>query len=484
MRLARRTCLRLGAAAGALALGSTVPRAGLRAQAAPSRPDNPAVRTIELDLVAAERPGRPLGAAGPEVALWTYDATPVPVIRMRQGDTLVARLENRLAEHTSIHWHGIRLPNAMDGVQYITQPPVEPGQRFEYRFTPPDTGTFFFHPHCNETGQVGRGLAGVLLVEGDEPEPYDADLVLAHKDWRLDDDGRWLPFSTPQGAARAGTFGTRRSVNLEADYRAEVPASADVRLRVLNLDGTRMVQLGVEGAEAYVIATDGNPVTPFPLDTWRLGAAMRVDLLVRTPPDGGSFRLIDYYPAETWTLATLAARGAPVRQGRFEPRPLHAGTVPVPDLANAERLPFVFGAAAGSPADFVAGLPEGEFADRLLDDLCVTDTTFWAINKRAWPNDAHRAIPPPLATLVDGRSYVFELMNATPHPHPIHLHGHTFQVLDASRQELPRFDADTVLLQPKERIQIAFVARTGAWMFHCHILEHLEHGMMGWLDVT
>jgi FtsP/CotA-like multicopper oxidase with cupredoxin domain len=93
-------------------------------------------------------------------------------------------------------------------------------------------------------------------------------------------------------------------------------------------------------------------------------------------------------------------------------------------------------------------------------------------------------LPPPLGLLKAGQSYVFELSNATPHPHPIHLHGHTFEVLSATRLKRPRHFADTVLLQPKERIEIAFVAQAGNWMFHCHVLEHLEYGMMGYLRVV
>ena len=94
-------------------------------------------------------------------------------------------------QHSSIHWHGIRVPNAMDGVPYVTQLPVLPKERFSYRFTPPDPGLFIFHPHCNTTEQFGRGLAGVVIVE--EDEPYDDDIVCVLKDWRVARDGAWLP---------------------------------------------------------------------------------------------------------------------------------------------------------------------------------------------------------------------------------------------------------------------------------------------------
>ena len=105
----------------------------------------------------------------------------------------------------------------MDGVPYMTQPPVEPGESFAYEFTPPDAGTFFFHPHCNTVEQLGRGLAGVLIVEDEaETDLFVADHVVAIKDWRLKPDGAFDVFSTDKGAARAGTFGNVETVNGQA----------------------------------------------------------------------------------------------------------------------------------------------------------------------------------------------------------------------------------------------------------------------------
>lgn len=462
------------------------------ARAAPAQAGQQAGQRHEWHFVAAEREARLLGPEGPASRIWSYTDGLLPVLRIRQGDSIRAVLENRLPEHTTIHWHGVRGPNAMDGVQYVTQPPVEPGQSFTYDLTPPDTGTFFLHPHCNEPGQVGRGLAAVLVVEGDEAEPADADIVLAVKDWRLAGDGAWLPFVTPQGAGRAGTFGTRRAVNGRPDFSATVPAHGDVRLRLLNLDATRTLTPRVEGAEAVVIATDGNALLPpAPLEGWRVGAAMRLDLLLRAPAAGGTVTLHDDFSRTPWPIARLTAAPSTRPPRPFAPRGLRPGRVPRADLARAERLPFAFSASLGLPGTApgdIAGLPpEDPFAQVLLDSLCTGRQTFWAINKSTWPGGApgdQRHLPPPLAELKAGRSYIFELHNTTPHPHPIHLHGHTFEVLSLSRQEgLPRFLADTVLLQPRERAEIAFVAAPGNWMFHCHVLEHLETGMMGWLRI-
>lgn len=393
-------------------------------------------------------------------------------------------LHNRLPQHTTVHWHGIRVPNAMDGVQYVTQPPVEPGESFSYEFEPPDTGTFFFHPHCNESGQTGRGLAGVVLVEGDEEVAPDHEVTLIAKDWRLNPDGTYMPFVTDQGAGTAGTFGTIRSVNTVPVVRAKVPAVADVRIRLLNLDSTRIMDVGVEGGEASVIAIDGNPVVPFALDTWRIGPAMRVDVMVRTPGAPGTVRVVDYAPKEPYRLAELEAEGVARKSRSFVAHPLIPASIPDPELNGAERQTYTFGPASAELAAYVDSLGDDPLRGAVLDALCVGSRTFWAINKHSWPAGAHRDVPPPLAALKDGRSYIFTLQNATPHAHPIHLHGHTFRVLSSSRRHLPVHHADTVLLAPKERVEIAFVARRGNWMFHCHILDHQETGMMGYLQVA
>jgi FtsP/CotA-like multicopper oxidase with cupredoxin domain len=469
------------AGAGALAnLGwrSLPARAG---EGLPQRPPGTSGVKHELIFTAAEREARLLGPSGPVSRVWTYTDKPFAITRIRIGDTVSAQLVNNLPEHTSVHWHGIRVPNSQDGVQYLTQPPVNPGETFSYEFTPPDTGTFFFHPHCNEVGQVGRGLAGILIVEGDEQELSHGDIVLANKDWRLAEDGSWLPFHTKEGASRAGTFGNVRAVNGVQDFSANVPEHGDVRLRILNIDASRMIEVGVEGADAYVIATDGNPIDPFPLQSWKLGAAMRLDVLVRAPKVGQSFKVVDYFSTEPWTLATLKTVDSSLKSRPFRPKPLYASRVPRADLKAAERMSFAFSAATGAAGFVQAVAQDDRLSKIMLDSLCVQDTTFWAINKASWPNAGHRKMPPPLAMLEAGKSYIFELMNATPHPHPIHLHGHMFEVLSASRSDVPRFLADTVLLHPKERIEIAFVAERGDWMFHCHILEHLEFGMMGYV---
>ena len=471
------------AGAGSGSSGSAGPRF-TRPLGAPAEPV--AGSTVAVRLSAAERPTALACFGGRTLPMWTFaEGTWPPVIRVALGERLEATLENRLPrpeESTSIHWHGVRLPNDQDGVPYLVQPPVLPGESFRYSFKPPDPGTFFFHTHCNTVEQLGRGLVGVLIVDGDATEPYDADEVLLLRDWRVDGDaGRFNAFFTLRGAARAGTYGSLRSVNGAIDPEIRLPASGDCRLRLINADVTRVMEIGVEGADAAVVAIDGTAVPPFPLSSWSMGPAMRLDLVVRAPRDGRTARLVDRSAPGRFELARLVGQGASRRTRAFDPAPLRAPGIPQPDLAKATRLRFAFQSSdAGRFVGSAAGAPGAA-----LGALCVSQKLFWTINGRPWPDGEHARVPPPLAVLERGRSYLFTLDNETPFAHPIHIHGHTFQLLRSTKLQRPRHHTDTLLLMPEEQAEVAFVAdNPGDWMFHCHVIEHQESGMMGHLRVT
>lgn len=444
-------------------------------------------RRIALNLTAAERPTALPCFAGRQLPLWTFSETTwLPVIRIDLGDRLDVVLENQLPranEHTSIHWHGIRVPNDQDGVPFLVQPPVMPGESFRYSFVPPDTGTFFFHSHCNTSEQLGRGLAGLLIVAGDAVEPYAADETVLLRDWLVDtDQGLFRSFITKRGAHRAGTFGNVRSANGADKPDIRLPAATDCRIRLINCDPTRVMELTLLGAEAAVIAVDGNALPPLPLKSWLLGPAMRVDLAVRAPEDGGFAELVDLRDGDGVHLVRLVGSGVAPPPRPFDPQPLRAGRIPEPDVPPADRLSFTFAQEGAEAAAIAANDPSAAPA---IGPICTSSDDFWTINGRAWPGRDHATIPPPLAALARGKSYVFELRNDSPLLHPIHIHGHTFKVLESDRRSLPVHHADTVLLTPQETIKVAFVAdNPGRWMFHCHVVEHQETGMMGYFDVV
>jgi FtsP/CotA-like multicopper oxidase with cupredoxin domain len=494
-----------GMAAGVVAVlaYSLWPRRFAPTRALGPPPSVGAGKTVSVRFPAAERLTALPCFGDRKLPMWTFADGPwPPIIRLDLGDRLEATLDNHLSrsgESTTIHWHGIRLPNDQDGVSYITQPPVEPGGTFRYAFTPPDTGTYFFHPHCDTVEQLGRGLVGILIVDGDTTEPYDSDTLLVLRDWLVEPGASdFDPFFTLIGAGRAGTYGPLRSTNGASDPAIPLPASGDCRLRLVNVDMTRIMQIGVEGADAAVIAIDGHPVTPFALATWPLGPAMRADLVIRTPREGGVVRLFDSSEQPRVELASFTATGTPLRNTAFDPAPLRRTTIPQPDLDNATRLTFDLGVTSAEKALVDVATGEKILAAPSavpgvdIGALCLSRGAFWTINGRLWPAATDDPSPSgagvsvaPLAVLDRDRTYIFAFTNNTPFTHPIHLHGYAFTVLSASQFSRPVHLADTVLLLPQERVEFAFVAdNPGDWMLHCHVIEHQESGMMGYIRVA
>ena len=227
-----------------------------------------------------------------------YDGTvPGPILRAKRGEELRVRLFNDLAEPTSVHWHGIRLPNAMDGVPPLTQPPVAPGTSFEYRFRPPDAGTFWYHALGGS--QLDQGLHGALIVEEAAPVQVDRDAVLV--------------LGTPGPGDGSPPLVL---VNGSARPDIAVKSGERLRLRLINATAARGLALRLEGHAAWVMAIDGQPAEPFLVRDSRvgLGPGSRVDLFVDTVQDPGSMaqlvasRLRGSYTRQMVALAPRADR--------------------------------------------------------------------------------------------------------------------------------------------------------------------------------
>lgn len=149
----------------------------------------PRVREFELELSQAEAPL--LGATLPKVNVWAFNRrVPGSEIRVRHGERVRVMVTNRLREETTVHWHGVRVPNSQDGVPHLTQKPIAPGEHFVYEFDCLDAGTFWYHPHVRSFEQVGRGLYGAFIVEESEPIAVDRDVVWVLDDWRFDRSGQ------------------------------------------------------------------------------------------------------------------------------------------------------------------------------------------------------------------------------------------------------------------------------------------------------
>ncbi|MDX1374834.1 MAG: multicopper oxidase family protein [Burkholderiales bacterium] len=417
-----------------------------------------------------------VGPRNPATDVWAYDATvPGPEIRLRQGGRLDVDVDNLLPEGTTVHWHGIRLPNAMDGVPNLTQPPIPAdGGSFRYAFRLPDAGTYWYHPHTHGSVQVGRGLYGALIVEEADPPRVDRDLVWVLSDWRLDREARIVDdFGNFMDASHAGRIGNTVTVNGAIRERFELRAGERIRLRLINAANARVFALDFRGHDPVVIALDGHPVEPHRPSNGRvvLGPAMRADIVLdATGEPGKRYPVVDdFYPRLAYRLLDLAyGERAGSGLAGTPPPALAPNTMPEPDLDRVQRHRI----------DFAGGMMGN------MPMMASMRGMAWTINGEAMVGERHDHDP--VLTLALGRSYVLELVNDTLWWHPIHLHGHAFRVITRDgRPTRHREWLDTVLMPPRSRAEIAFVAdNPGDWMFHCHVLEHMAAGMMSVIRVA
>jgi len=412
------------------------------------------------------------GKGHSDTDVWAYNgAVPGPELRVRQGEPVRLVVSNNLGEETTVHWHGVRLPNAMDGVPGLTQPPIRPGESFYYEFTPRDAGTFWYHPHADSLQQLGLGLAGALIVEEREPVAVDHDLLWFIQDWRLDGESRIAPgFGNRMEASMSGRIGNKITINGRNPDRVSARAGERIRLRLANAALARIVGLRFEGHKPVIVAYDGQPCAPHPPEADRvvLGPAMRADLIIDMDGEPGqTYRVTDdFYQDLAYKLVDFVyASEKPIRDTRDRQLKLPANPLTEPDLAAAERHEI---ALQGGMAGGMSGM-----------DMSGMGGATWAMNGMSMTGDGQPDMPP-LFTFKRGQSCVLALRNETAWWHPMHLHGHSFRVI--SRNGKPnelREWRDTVLVPARESAEIAFVAdNPGDWMFHCHVTDHQEAGMM------
>src|SRR4051812_25084870 len=213
---------------------------------------NGTVRAFELTAAETELP-----LFEGKLRVWAYNGqVPGPTFRIRLGETLRVRFTNRLPQETTVHWHGVRLPNAMDGVPHVTQAPVQPGETFTYEFTPKDAGTFWFHPHVRASEQVERGLYGVLAVEDATPPPYSRELVWVLDDWLLKDGAIYPEFNARHDLAMDGRWGNAITINGRSDTVVKVQPGERLRIRMLNSANGRVFTPDFGDLDARIIAVD------------------------------------------------------------------------------------------------------------------------------------------------------------------------------------------------------------------------------------
>ena len=430
---------------------------------------------VRYQLIAAPADYLLGGADKPVSSLMLYNGqTPGPALTARKGDELEVDFLNQLDQPTTIHWHGIRNLNEMDGVPDLTQAAVEPGERFTYRFPLKDAGSFWYHAHNRTYEQVARGLYGPLIVTEQAAKDSDRDLLLMADDWRLDADYRLddASFGSFHDWSHGGRLGNWLTINGLSQPEVFVPSSGPVRLRLMNAANARVLSFQLADKQPMqIIALDGAPCSPFEVETLRLGPAQRADVLI----------------ADSSVLSSLLeVTGAPgfvaarfIQKTKTSPAPDSIPADPwysFPDTSKARIVDIHM--QGGAMGNLTSAVFEGE--ERSLRDLAMNDQKFWAFNGQVGGYD-HL-----LADLNRGDVTVLRVFNDTRWEHTMHLHGHHFWVnsREFGTAERPVL-RDTYLMAPGETAELVFVAdNPGLWLFHCHMLEHHAGGMGGVIAIS
>ncbi len=396
-----------------------------------------------------------------QTPVWQYNGQiPGPVIKAKQGSTLVVDFTNQLEEPTTIHWHGLRIENAMDGVPGVTQDPIEPGGRFVYRLGLEEAGTYWYHPHFNSSEQLERGLKGVFIVEEAEKLPWSRELIWLLDDWLLQKDGNIYPhFNTPRDLMHDGRWGNVPTVNGKYQPEFLVKPGERIRLRMINGANARVFSPRLPDLPARAIAFDGRPVTQIlPFGIFYLSPGNRIDLDMTIPADaaGKVYTLEDRFSRDKYPLAYIKVEDEPaVDTPSFDP-PTAADFIPA-DIFKKVAIGKTWDLNAFRGGKFGIG---------------------WGMNQQLWPDsdsaDFQIGIPQKIA---------FD--NSSSRLHPMHIHGVFFRVLERNgKPAVEPFTRDTVLVGSRERVVIGFVPQhRGIWATHCHILEHAEAGMMTTIEV-
>lgn len=417
-------------------------------------------KIVEYNLTASEfnweiKPGK-------NITAWGFNnKVPGPVLRAKKGDTLVVRFQNNLPEPTMVHWHGIRLPATMDGTGEVQQP-ILPGESFEYRFTVPDAGTFWYHSHQNETVQMEKGMYGGIVIEEDTDPVVDNERVLVMDDMKLTGKnefkqhgpiGRWIE-------RHDGREGSTNLMNGKEFTGLVMYAGQTERWRIINAASARYFKLNLDGKPFKVIATDGGLLEYARTETELLiTPGERFDILVGPFEEGAIFSINSLPYNRVTMLKAKLQKYATVHV--LETKPSIA-TVPE-KLSEIKML---------APQDAALNRKVN-----LSVDLSLKNIIDFRVNKQMNGMDK---------PVMVGDLQVWEVSNSSLMDHPFHLHGFFFQVLEENGKA-PEYKAwkDTYNLKPRTKIKIAWMPdnRPGMWMYHCHIIEHHAAGMMANFEV-
>jgi FtsP/CotA-like multicopper oxidase with cupredoxin domain len=425
---------------------------------------NPDPHIVEINLEA--RLATVEIAPGQRVDAWTYNGgIPGPLIRVHVGDRLIVHFSNALPQPTTVHWHGLRIPIQMDGVPGVSQPEVKPGTTFTYDFTVPDAGLYWYHPHVMSAAQVGFGLYGALLVEDPREEASGLDeTVLVLSDIEFDDHGKLEDPDTGGSTGMAfGREGNHVLVNGREQPTLVARPGVPQRWRIVNAAKSRYFEIDPLGLKFRTVGGDGGlQEAPVTSETIVIAPGERIDTIVTAEPKVANPLTVDYRLFNRG-YGSVEARIpiVPLFTLKFEGEPASAPAT-IPDLRRTIAPLSTAGAREVKVELTIAQRENGVFE--------------YGVNGVPFQKDHAFTAQP-------GETQIWTLVNSTAWSHPFHIHGFFFQVLDEHGQPVrPLAWKDTVNVPFKSTVRIAVrfdEGRPGAWMFHCHILDHADGGLMG-----
>jgi FtsP/CotA-like multicopper oxidase with cupredoxin domain len=485
MSISRRQFIKAGGAA--LTMG-VLPYGTLRIARAASQP-----RTREISLVAA--PGKMSLDGRESFSAWLYNGQPGgPEIRITEGEVLRVKLTNELPKPTTIHWHGVPVPNAMDGVPGVTQKAVAPGASFIYEFKAQPAGSYIYHSH--QGLQLDQGLAGSLIIEPrSDPNPPDREYTLLLEDWAATDGGgpnasrRRPPMGGMMGLGMMGRGMRGRGMMGRRGMRGSGPPLEPiydgytvggraypgikplmvkkgdrVRLRLCNASAITVYDLMLAGHKLTITHADANPVNPIETEVLRIAPGERYDVeFIANNPGRWLLMANESGYGESGLKVPVLYEG--VRPGEAAP----------PVFRRGLRFVRYWDLVRPEPKPLEKGKGQGRFYRQVLSG--GMHSSFWTINGYVYPQAEVLAAPL-------GERVRLSYLNRSPMPHPMHLHGHFFRVANPNLPQELWISKDTVIVEHMERVDIEFVAdNPGRWIHHCHNLYHMEAGMANLVEV-
>jgi FtsP/CotA-like multicopper oxidase with cupredoxin domain len=434
-------------------------------------------------------------APGRTVKAMTYNGrVPGPEIRVREGERVRVALKNALREPTTIHWHGVDVPNAMDGVGNLTQKPVAPGETFVYEFDARPAGTRWYHTHFREHHQMDLGLVAPLIIKPSAKEPmtYDREITLVLDDWATGS-GRPLPDTNGGIAGESGMGGMMggmmdgrgmggmmrgmrgrgtsepaydtMTINGKAWPATEplhLKRGERVRLRIISASAEHTHVLRLAGHRFHVTHTDGNALqAPVEVDSLPIAPSERYDVVVVADRPGA------------WLFQCMQPGHADAGERMAVLYEAHATRKPeAPDEGREGLVRWHYGLGRGRNV-----LPKAGEATRRYDLVLsggMMGSDAWTINRKVYPNTD------PLRLDRNDRALI-RLMNMSMEAHPMHLHGQSFRVLaiNGNRAAEPLVK-DSVDIAPHMGSAVLELTahNPGDWLFHCHKPMHMEGGMV------